>query len=78
MENLALLHTISYGFLTPCQNLEKVMIQFQENAWTEGQKDGRKDGKTLFHRALQATAEGPKIQDYRIKSTYLFQFKSKI
>ena len=54
------------------------MIQFQENAWTEGQKDGRKDGKTLFHRALQATAEGPKIQDYRIKSTYLFQFKSEI
>ena len=54
------------------------MIQFQENAWTEGQKDGRKDGKALFHRALQATAEGPKIQDYRIKSTYLFQFKSKI
>ena len=31
------------------------MIQFQENAWTEG----RKDGQTLFHSTLPATAGGP-------------------
>ena len=27
-------HTTLYGFLAPCQNLKKLMIQFQENAWT--------------------------------------------
>ena len=32
------------------------MIKFQENAWTEGWKDGQ----TLFYRTLPATAEGPK------------------
>ena len=38
------------------------MIQFQENAWTEGQTEGQKDGKTLFYRTLPATAEGPIIK----------------
>ena len=33
------------------------MIQFKK---TPGQKDGRKDGHTLFYRTLTATAEGPK------------------
>ena len=31
------------------------MIQFEENAWAEGQKDGQ----TLFYRTLPATAGGP-------------------
>ena len=38
------------------------MIQFQENAWTdgmtEGQKDVWKDRQTLFYRTLLATAWG--------------------
>ena len=33
------------------------MKQFQENAWTEGQAEGR---KTLFYRTIPATAGGPK------------------
>ena len=37
------------------------MIQFQENAWTEGQRtEGWKDRQALFHRTLLATAGGPK------------------
>ena len=27
--------------------------------WTEGQKDGQKEGKTLFYRTLPASAGGP-------------------
>ena len=36
------------------------MIQFKENARTDGRKDGRKDGQTLFYRILPATARGSK------------------
>ena len=47
------------------------MIHFKENAPTDGQKDGRKDGQkdgqTLFYRTLPATAEGPKIENSKIK-----------
>ena len=39
------------------------MIQFQENAWTDGRTQGGKDGETLFYRTLQATTGGPK--DYK-------------
>ena len=35
------------------------MLQFQENARTEGQAEGRKDGHTLLYRTLSTTAEGP-------------------
>ena len=36
-ENLTPSFTTSCGYLIPCQNAEKkLMIQFQENAWTEG------------------------------------------
>ena len=38
------------------------MMQFQENAWTEGRTEGRKDGQTLFYRTLTATAGGPKMK----------------
>ena len=34
------------------------MIQFKENAQTEGWKDGTTDGHTLFYRTLLGTTEG--------------------
>ena len=37
---------------------KKLMMQFQENTWTEEQPEGRKDGQTLFHRTLPATIGG--------------------
>ena len=66
-ENLALSRTTSYGFLAPCQNLEKVNDKTQRkcpNRWkngrTEGWTDGRmKDGQNLFYRTLPATTGGP-------------------
>ena len=46
-ENLALSQTASFGFLVPCQNSEKkINIQFQEDAWSEGQTEGWKNGRT--------------------------------
>ena len=36
------------------------MIQFQENARTDGRTGGWKGGLTLFHRTLPATGGGPK------------------
>ena len=36
------------------------MIQFQENAWNEGQMQGQKDRLTPFYRTLWDTAESPK------------------
>ena len=35
-------------------------MQFQENAWTEGQTEGQKGEQTLFYRTLTATAEATK------------------
>ena len=35
------------------------MIQFKENAWTEGQMEGQKDRQSQFHRILSATVGGP-------------------
>ena len=55
LENLALSRINSYGFLAPCQNLEKVNDTIQRK-----RPDRRKDGQTLFYRALPATAGGPK------------------
>ena len=46
-----LLHTTSYDFLTPCQNLEK-NNQLLKNGWT--------DGQILFYTSLPATAGGLK------------------
>ena len=42
---IRLSRTTSYGFLAACQNLEKLMIQFKENAWTEGRTEGRTEGQ---------------------------------
>ena len=38
------------------------MIQFKENAWTDGRTDGRMDAQTLFYRTFPATAGGPKMK----------------
>ena len=48
LKNLALSCTTSYGFLAPCQNLEKVIDTIQRKCpgrQMEGQ-DGLKDGRT--------------------------------
>ena len=59
LENLALSCTTSYGFLTPCQNLEKFNDTIQRKC-PDRRKEGRKHGQTLFYRTLLATARGPK------------------
>ena len=56
LENPDLPHTTSYGFLTPCQNLEKTNYAIPRKH-PNRQKDGWKDGQTLFHRTLLATAK---------------------
>ena len=45
LENPALSCTTSYGFLAPCQNLEKVNDTIQRKC-PDRRKDGRKDGRT--------------------------------
>ena len=35
------------------------MIQFKENAQTDGKMEGQKDRQTLFYRTLPANAGGP-------------------
>ena len=66
LENSALSRTTSHRFLAPCQNLEKTNDTFQRKrphrlngGMTDGRKDGRKHGQTLFHRKFPATAGGP-------------------
>ena len=48
LENPALSRTTSYGFLAPCQNLEKVNYTIQRK-----RPDGRTDGQNLFYRTLR-------------------------
>ena len=43
LENPALSLTTSYGFLDHAKIWKKLMIQFQENARTDGRTDGRTD-----------------------------------
>ena len=67
LENLVLSCTTSYGFLAPCQNIEKNgLTDRRMEGQTEGQKDRRKDGQKdrqiFFHRTLLITARGPKVQ----------------
>ena len=45
------------GFQHHAKMQKKLMIQLQENTWTERQKDGQ----TLFSRTLPSTAGGPVI-----------------
>ena len=56
-ENPALSGTTSYRFLAPCQNLEKTNDAISRKR-PDQQKDGRKDGQTLFWRTLPTTAGG--------------------
>ena len=59
-ENLALSRTTSNVFLIPCQNLEKLGIQFEEKAWTEGWTGGRTDR----HYFIGPLPLLPEIQEY--------------
>ena len=43
LENPTLSCTTSYGFLAPCQNFKKLMIQFQENGQTARRTNRRTD-----------------------------------
>ena len=70
LENLVLLRTTSYGFLAPCQNLEKTNDTIPRKRLTEG----REDGQTLFHRALPATTRGPKMYFLRKREKLLFLY----
>ena len=83
---MALSCTTSYGFLAPCQNLEKTndaiprkCLDRQKDGRKGGWKDGRKDewkGRwTLFHRTLPATIRGPKIA-VELKESFLIQDKA--
>ena len=75
---MALSCTTSYGFLAPCQNLEKTNDAIPRKC-LDRQKDGRKDGWkgrwTLFHRTLPATIRGPKIA-VELKESFLIQDKA--
>ena len=49
LENLALSHKTSYGFLASCQNLEKTndtIPRKRPDQWKDGQKDRRAEGWT--------------------------------
>ena len=65
LENPALSRTTLYGFLAPYQIFKKLMIQFKENAQTDGQRGRRKDGQTIFYRTLPGTIRGPKRKKKR-------------
>ena len=77
LKNLTLSHTTSYGFLAPCQNLEKANDTIQRKhldrrkdklteEWKDRHKDERMDGQTLFYRTLPANTGGPiKAYSYR-------------
>ena len=57
-KNLALSHTTIYGPLAPCEVSEKTNVPILRKL-TDRQKDGWKDGQTLFYRTLMAEAKGP-------------------
>ena len=63
LENPALSHPTSYGYLASCQNLEKTNDTITRKCLgrrKDGRMEGRKDGQTLFHRTLLANTRGPK------------------
>ena len=67
LENLALSHTTSYGFLASWQNLEKT-----EDTIPRKPLDRRKNGQTLFYRTLPATVGG---LTKRILSLSIYDFE---
>ena len=50
------------------------MIQFQENAQTEGRMEGQKEGQTLFYRTFPAT---PGVQKLTDMTTYRWSQKQR-
>ena len=60
--NPALSYTSSYGFLAPCQNLQKTNDRITRKCLDRkmDERIRQKAGQTLFHRTL-ATARRPKI-----------------
>ena len=58
-----------YGFLEPCQNLEKTNDIVPRKHWTDERMDGRTEGRqNLFYRTPPAIVGGPKNQ---LNRTYL-------
>ena len=60
LENPTLSCTTSYGFLTPCQNLQKVNDAIQRKCLDrrkDGRTGGQKDGQTLFIGPFQLLPE---------------------
>ena len=48
-EKIRLCHTqLQMSFWHHAKFQKNLMMQFQENAWTEGRMEGRQDGQTLF------------------------------
>ena len=64
LENPPLSHTISYGFLASCQNLEKT-----NDTIPRKRPDRRKGGQALFYRTLPATAASPTSGGEHLLST---------
>ena len=52
------------------------MIQFKENAQTDGKMEGQKDRQTLFYRTLPANAGGP-INFFYSTANQLSKFRTK-
>ena len=53
LENAALSHTTSYGFLAPCQNLEKTnytiprkRLDRRKDGWKDRRMEGQNNGRT--------------------------------
>ena len=67
-ENPALSHKTSHGFLALCQNSEKLKVQFQENAYSEGRTEGRNGGQ------IYIATSGNKIVKELNMSNILTQF----
>ena len=61
---IRLSHTISYGFLASCQNLEKT-----NDTIPRKRPDRRKGGQALFYRTLPATAASPTSGGEHLLST---------
>ena len=84
LENPALSHTISYGFLAPCQNLEKTNHAIprkspdrrkdeKTDGRMEGWKDGRMEGWKDGWRGIRANASGSKILNKKYKNMTIKQ-----
>ena len=68
------------GFQHHAKIQKKLMIQFKENAWTDGRmwKDGWKDRQTSFYRTLPASTRVSKYNQQKLNAFYSFIFQRKI